>query len=206
MKVILWADEPNNALGLRDILRGQGHVPMIRDARFFGGIADAEKADAIAFIGASAQDAILTAYRSPAYRERGGEVRLVDIETGRFGEVLAVPDLGAAEPPKEPSERDLLNDRLDNLSDDDLRVFARGVLGRDIDADASREDIEAMLRQAEPGEGKPSPAGVAAVEAPSGDDAAAPPVETETPPAPAEPALQAEKAGRKVRRQQPSES
>jgi len=167
VKIILWADEPNNALGLRDVLREQKHVAMIRSAPAFSGVADAEQCDAIAFIDAGKADEIIAAYRSPSYQVRHGDVRVFDIETGKFGEPIAVPDLDAVvEEDDEPSEGDMLAARIANMSDDDLRTYARAVLNCDIDPATPRETIESMLREGKPGEGKPSPAGVAAVDQP----------------------------------------
>lgn len=192
MRIILWADEPNHALAVRDVLRDQNHVPMIRDARFFQGIADAEKADAIAFVNATKRDDILVAYRSEVYQTRHGDVRVLDIETGEFGEPLAVPDLNIDAPPPPPTEKDFLTERLENLSDADLRTFARATIGADIPAEATREDIEKMLRTGEAPAAKPAPGGVEAAApppAPPADalDLAPPPPAEEAPPADAPP-------------------
>lgn len=188
MKIILWADEPDHAVPVRNKLREDGHVGMIRDARMFHGLADAERCDAIAFIAASKRDLIVAAYASEHCVERWGQVQIYDVETGDFGEPIA--PLAVAPEPKAPTqadiETDMLSQRLDNLSDADLRTYARGVTGAEIAADATREDIEALLRQAQPGEGKlnargvepaPEPAPAAAAPAPAAE---APPVE-ETP-------------------------
>lgn len=170
MKVILWADEPDHALPVRAKLREAGHTAMIRDARSFQA-SDAEACDAIAFIAAGQRDQIVAAYRSPHAVARLGEVRIYDVETGNFGQPLGVPDLGIAaeQKEKEPTERDLLSQRLDAMSDQDLRTYAKGVLGRPIPEDLTREDIEAALRQPEAGEGKVSPQGVEPVEPPAKD-------------------------------------
>lgn len=157
MRILIWADEPNNAIELRDKLRELEHKPMIRDAREFRGSADLEQTDALAFVRAGRQALILAEYRSPAYVSRFGAVRVLDIETGDFGEPIGIPDLGPEPKDTDPAENDLLRQRLDNLDDNSLRVFARGVLGEDIGDDATREDIEARLRQAMPGNANAAP-------------------------------------------------
>lgn len=152
MKVIIWADDPDLALPVRASLREGGHTVMIRDARAFGGFADVERCEGLAFVSASKRALIISEYRSPAAQERYGQVQVFDVETGKFGEPVGLPDIPAvAEPPKEPSEADLLNNRTDRLTDDDLRTYVKVKTGADPAADATREDLEALLRQAAPG-------------------------------------------------------
>lgn len=146
MKIILWADDPDFALPVRAALRQEGHSAMIRDARAFFGFGDVEAADAIGFISAGKEALILAEYRGQVYAERHGQVRVLDIKTGLFGEAVELPDLNIDKPAPEPSEKDLLSARIDNLGDDDLRAYARGVTGAEIPEDASREEIEALIR------------------------------------------------------------
>lgn len=159
MKVIIWADEPNNGLPVRDKLREMGHTAMIRDARAFSGFADVERCDALAFVDASKRALIIAEYRTPAAQERYGQVQVFDVETGDFGEPIGMPDIPEipAEP-KEPTEADLLNNRTDRLTDDDLRTFVRVKTGVAPAEDATREDLEALLRQAGPGAPAPTDA------------------------------------------------
>lgn len=159
MKVIIWADEPNNGLPVRDQLRSLGHTAMIRDARAFGGFSDVERCDALAFVDAGKRPLIIAEYRTPAAQERYGQVLVFDIETGDFGEPIGMPDIPAVAPePKEPSESDLLNSRTDRLTDDDLRTFIRVKTGAAPPDEASREDMEALLRQVGPGAPAPTEA------------------------------------------------
>lgn len=174
MKVIIWADDPDLALPVRKELREQGHNVMIRDARAFAGFADVERCDALAFVSASKRALIVSEYRTPAAQERYGQVTVFDVETGKFGEPIGLPDLPPVDqPPKEPSEADLLDSRLDRLSDDDLRTYVKVKTGADAPAEATREDLEALLRRAGPG--------AAAGETPP------PPAQTEPPPPPPPP-------------------
>lgn len=147
MKILLWADDPDMALPVRATLREQGHGVMIRDARAFFGFQDCEPTDALGFVSASKEAQILSEYRSQQFVERHGTVRVLDIKTGAFGEAIEIPDLKIEKPPSEPTEKDLLAQRLDNLSDDDLRTYARAqLIGQDIPPEAGREDLEAAIR------------------------------------------------------------
>jgi hypothetical protein len=153
LKVIIWADEPNNGVPVRDDLRAKGHTAMIRDARAFAGFADVERCDALAFVDASKRAFIIAEYRTPAAQERYGQVQVFDVATGDFGEPIGPLDVPAdpVEPPP-PSEADLLTSRTDRLSDEDLRTFVRVTTGTTPPEDASREDLESALRRAEPGQ------------------------------------------------------
>lgn len=198
MKVIIWADEPNNGLPVRDKLREMGHTAMIRDARAFSGFADVERCDALAFVDASKRALIIAEYRTPAAQERYGQVQVFDVETGDFGEPIGMPDIPEipAEP-KEPTEADLLNNRTDRLTDDDLRTFVRVKTGVAPAEDATREDLEALLRQSGPG--APAPTDAEQLQAHDAGGCA-PPVYT-APPPPPEPAA-APQRGRRDRKTQ----
>lgn len=197
MKVIIWADEPNNGLPVRDQLRTAGHTAMIRDARAFAGFADVERCDALAFVDASKRALIIAEYRTPAAQERYGQVQVFDVETGDFGEPIGMPDI-PAEPaePKEPSEADLLNARTDRLTDEDLRTFVKVKTGKEPPEEATREDLEAALRQTGPGAPAPTDAEQEEIKRrvreltgndPGADAPAPTATETETPPPPPAP-------------------
>lgn len=159
MKVIIWADEPNNGLPVRDQLRTAGHTAMIRDARAFAGFADVERCDALAFVDASKRALIIAEYRTPAAQERYGQVQVFDVATGDFGEPIGMPDIAPVPAePKDPTEADLINARTDRLTDEDLRTFVKVKTGRDFPEEASREDLEAALRQVGPGAPAPTDA------------------------------------------------
>jgi hypothetical protein len=157
MKVILWTGREEQAVPVRDAIRKAGHVCMIRNANFFGGTPDAETCDAIAFHATANRDRIIASYRSEYYVERTGiHVRILDIETGEFGEPISVPTLPPPPPPA-PTEADLLDGRLENMSYEDLRQYVKGVTGaeppapsEDPPSEADRAALAALLRQPEP--------------------------------------------------------
>lgn len=159
MKVLIWADDPDLALPVRTTLREGGHNVMIRDARAFAGFGDIERCDALAFVSASKRAMIITEYRSPAAQERYGQVQVFDVETGKFGEPIGMPEIAPVPvEAKDPTESDLLNNRTDRLTDEDLRTFVRVKTGVAPAEDASREDLEAALRQTGPGAPAPTDA------------------------------------------------
>lgn len=189
MKVLIWADEPDHALPIRQQLREAGHSASIRDARGFNGFGDVEKTEALAFVSASKREFIIAEYRSALYVERyGSDVRVFDVETGLFGEPIAPLLIEPVKTEPKKLEADFLSERIENLDDEALRVYASGILGQDIPAGVSREDMEAALRNGV------APKVVAPVEdeqkaqTPDAEQTPTPPATTETkpPPAPAD--------------------
>ena len=152
---MIYADDADHGTPVRKALLEQGHSAMIRDARFFYSFADCERCDALAFVSVSNRAFILSEYRSVQYITRFGDVQVFDVETGKFGEAISIPLIKNDAPPPPPTEKDHLDERLDNLSDDDLRTFARSVTGATIATDTPRADIEALLRLGKGAPAKP---------------------------------------------------
>jgi hypothetical protein len=148
VKILLWTDDCDLAVPVRNKLKEDKHSAMIRDARFFGGLNDAEQTDAIAFISAHNEPLILANYRSEQYVTRHGAVRVLDIQTGAFGEPISMPDLSADAVKPAPTQKDFLQERFDAMNDDDLRTYAKGTLGpaAGVHDDMCREELEALIR------------------------------------------------------------
>lgn len=145
--ILIWTDDDEGAVPVRDQYRDLGHRVSIRDARFFAPNS-VEAANRLVFIGAGKRDEIIAAYRSEHYRREWGDVAITDVPLGKMGEAIAVPKLPRAEgrAPAPTGEADALDAQTAAMSDDDLRKFVKGITGKMPKQTATREVMMKALR------------------------------------------------------------
>lgn len=155
--VLIWTDNPVACVPLRDEFRrkadeeGRKTRYMIRDATVF--TSDIEPCDTIVFAGANRRDEIVAAYRQDWYRDKFGDIPVIDVLLGNFGEPVEVPDLGPDETPvEETAEPDLLDLQLEARSDDDLRAMIFAATGKKPHGNVQRNRLLKMARDAQTGD------------------------------------------------------
>lgn len=145
--VILWTDFGADCAAAKSKIVSAGHRCLVRNAAIFQE-SDFEPARAIAFDRAHREQLIRDVYAA-----RGiGVVSVTEDGSIAFEQG---PRLSAPGP--QPVEQDYLDERLENMTYDDLRTYVRGVTGaeppqpkNDPPNDEDAEALKALLRKPEP--------------------------------------------------------